>query len=143
MENRELEMEENWIKWNPLNLPEGEYVVTKFLQNIDGTEITLTDDANKISILFDGNILLARTSDEGIRMRTWAPVQQKYDNKYFFRNWFLYKVENSKLAKWAEEESCGFYVSEKILHFCVVTGEDIIDVLSTFEPNLFISVESE
>lgn len=143
MENRALNMEENWIKWNPLNLPEGDYVVTKFLQNIDGTEITLSDDSNNISILFDGVTPLVRTSIEGIRMRTWGEVQQKYNNKYFFRNWFLYKVENSKFAKWAEEESCGFYVSEKLLHFCVVTGEDIIDVLSTFEPDIFIAVADE
>ncbi len=143
MENRNLDMKENWIKWNPLNLPEGDYVVTKFLQNIDGTEITLSDESNNISIVFDGITPLVRTSIEGIRMRTWGEVQQKYDNKYFFRNWFLYKVENSKLAKWAEEESCGFYKSEKLLHFCIVTNEDIIDVLSTFEPNIFISVVSK
>ena len=139
MENRSLNMEENWIKWNPLNLPEGEYVVTKFLQNIDGTEIILSDELSDISILFDGVTPLVRTSIEGIRMRTWGEVQQKYNNRYFFRNWFIYKVENSKLAKWAEEESCGFYESEKLLHFCIVTSDDIVDVLSTFEPNISIS----
>ncbi len=143
MENRAINMKENWIKWNPLNLPEGDYFVTKFLQNINGTEITLSDESNNISILFDGVIPLVRTSIEGIRMRTWGEVQQKYNNKCFFRNWFLYKIENSKLTKWAEEESCGFYSSEQLLHFCVVTGEDVIDVLSKFEPNIFLSVVIE
>lgn len=136
-------MKENWVIWNPLNLPKGNYVVTEFLQNTDGTKITLSDESNNISILFDGITPLIRTSIEGIRMRTWGEVQQKYNNKYFFRNWFFYKVENSKLAKWAEEESCGFYVSEKLLHFCIVTGEDVIDILSTFEPDISISVVSK
>ena len=143
MENRALNVKENWIKLNPLNLPDGDYCVIKFLQNVDGTEITLSDESNNVTVLFDGVTPLVRTSIEGIRMRTWGEVQQKYGNKYFFKDWFLYKVENSKLAEWAEEESCGFYKADKLLHFCIVTGEDIIDILSTFEPDIFISAVEE
>ena len=70
MENRALNMKENWIKLNPLNLPDGDYCVIKFLQNVDGTEITLSDESNNVTVLFDGGTPLVRTSIEGIRMRT-------------------------------------------------------------------------
>ena len=138
MENRAINMQENWIKWNPSNIPEGEFIVTEFIQDKDGTKIVLDDGNSVVEILFDGITPIVRTSIEGIRMRTWGEVQQKYNDKYFFRNWFFYKVENSKLTKWAEEESCGFYVSEQLTHYCIVTCEEIIDGLSTFEPSIII-----
>jgi len=138
MENRAINMQENWIKWNPSNIPEGEFIVTEFIQDKDGAKIVLDDGNSVVEILFDGITPIVRTSIEGIRMRTWGEVQQKYNDKYFFRNWFFYKVENSKLTKWAEEESCGFYVSEQLTHYCIVTCEEIIDVLSTFEPSIII-----
>ena len=71
-------------------------------------------------------------------MRTWGAAQDKYNDRFFFRYWFLYKVENSKLAKWAEEESCGIYEAGQLTHYCIVTCEEIIDVLSTFEPSIII-----
>ncbi len=131
-------MQENWIKWNPAKIPEGEFIVTDFVQNQDGTKFVLNDGNSIVEILFDGIPPIIRISVEGIRMRTWGEIQQKYNDKFFFRNWFLYKVENSKLSKWAEEESCGFYVSEQLTNYCIVTSEEIIDILSTFEPKIFV-----
>lgn len=138
MENRTINMQENWIQWKPTNIPEGEFIVTDYIQNKDGTKFVLDDGNIIVEILFDGITPIVRSSVEGIRMRTWGEVQQKYNDKFFFRNWFLYKVENSKLSKWAEEESCGFYVSEQLTHYCIVTSEEIIDILSTFEPAIFV-----
>ena len=140
MENRTINMQENWIKWNPSNIPEGAFIVTDYIQNKDGTKFILDDDNNIVEILFDGITPIIRYSVEGIRMRTWGEVQQKYNDKFFFRNWFLYKVENSKLSKWAEEESCGFYVSEQLTHYCIVTSEEIIDIVSTFEPTIIVTL---
>lgn len=131
-------MQENWIKWNPANVPEGEFIVTNYTQNKDGTKFILDDEKNIVEILFDGITPIIRSSVEGIRMRTWGEVQQKYNDKFFFRKWFLYKVENSKLSKWAEEESCGFYVSDQLTHYCIVTSEEIIDILSSFEPIIVV-----
>lgn len=138
MENRSIKMQENWIKWNPAEVPEGEFIATDYTQNIDGTKIVLEDGNRIVEIIFDGITPIVRSSVEGIRMRTWGEVQKKYNDKLFFRKWFLYKVENSKLSKWAEEESCGFYCSEQLTHYSIVTGEEIIDILSTFEPVIFV-----
>lgn len=131
-------MQENWIKWNPDKIPEGEFIVIDYIQNKDGTKFVLDDGNSIVEILFDGITPIVRSSVEGIRMRTWGEVQKKYNNKFFFRNWFLYKVENSRLSKWAEEESCGFYISEQLTHYCIVTSEEVIDILSTFEPTILV-----
>lgn len=140
MENRiKTIQEENWVKWNPTDLPESIYFVTSYIQNRNGTKFTVEDEKHVIEIFFDGEISIIRAGDEGIRMRTWGEVQKKYNNKSFFRNWFLYKVENSGLSKWAEKESCGFYVADDFTHYCIVTSEDIIDVLSTFEPTIDVT----
>lgn len=138
MENRTINMQENWIKWNPGNVPEGEFIVTDYIQNKDGTKFILDDENIIVEILFDGITPIVRSSVEGIRMRTWGEVQQKYNDKLFFRKWFLYKVENSKLSKWAEEESCGFYVADQLTHYGIVTSEEIIDILSPFEPVIIV-----
>ena len=137
MENRAINMQENWTKWNPTNnIPEGDYVVTKQIQDNNGIKFLLEDDKNLIEIFFDGITPIVRSSIEGIRMRTWGEVQKKYNDKFFFRNWFLYKVEGSKFSMWAEEESCGFYSSEQLIHYCIVTSEEIIDILSASEPTI-------
>lgn len=131
-------MQENWLKWNPTNIPEGEFIVTAHIQSRDGTKFILDDENSVIEILFDGITPIVRSSVEGIRMRTWGEIQHKYDDKFFFREWFLYKVENSKLSKWAEEESCGFYALDQLTHYCIVTSEEIIDILSPFEPTIIV-----
>ena len=129
-------MEEKWLKWNPADIPQGNYSVTGFVQDENGTVITLEDDKNSVKINFDGVVPFASTSLEGIRVRTWSEAQEKYQDRFFFRNWFLYRIENSKLGKWAEEESCGFYTATELCHYCIVTGEEVIDILAGFEPKL-------
>ena len=142
MEKRTVKMQEKWLRWNPTDIPEGEYIVTSVIQDAEGTKIILEDDKNIVMVFFDGITPLVRTSIEGIRIRTWGAVQKIYNDKSFFRNWFLYQVENSQLSNWVSEESCGVYDSSELLHYCIVTGEDLIDVISTFEPKLYISLEN-
>jgi len=133
-------IDENWIKYNPLNNKEEEtYYVTSIVQDLDGTKIILDNEKDVFEVFFDGFIPIVRITDEGIRMRTWGEVQKKYENKKFFNGWFLYKVEDSELVKWALEESCGCYEEEQLIHYCIVTGEDLIDILSSFEPKISVS----
>lgn len=138
MENKTVEMQEKWLRWNPTNIPEGDYIVTGVIQNVEGSKIIVENDSKRIIVFFDGITPLVRTSIEGIRMRTWGEVQKKYNNKFFFQNWFLYRIENSQLSNWVSEESCGVYDSSELLHYCIVTSEDLIDIISTFEPKLYI-----
>jgi len=139
MEIRNNDMRENWIKWNPCGMPEGGYTVTSFVQDNEGTEIILETEENIITVFFNGITPIVRTSVEGIRLRTLGEVQEKYNNRFFFTNWFFYVVENSLFTNWAYEESRGCYESEEMTHYSIVTGIDIIDIISTFEPEMSIT----
>ncbi|MCM1259108.1 MAG: hypothetical protein NC307_14830 [Roseburia sp.] len=131
MENKNVE---EWIKIKKYGVPDGEFMITSFVQDIEGVKIVLEDDKCIVKILFDGIPVLLRNTVEGLRMRTWGEVQSKYQDKNFFRYNFLYKVENSDLINWCVEESCGFYENNQLMHFCIVTSEEMIDIISTFEP---------
>ncbi len=108
------------------------------VQNSDGTKVVLDDEKTVVEIFFDGIPSLVRSAAEGIRMRTWSEVQLKYQNKFFFQNNFFYQVQNSYLSKWAREESCNFYEEEQLIHYCIVTSEEVIDILAAFKPTVKI-----
>ncbi len=95
MENRNHNSQENWIRYNPINLADGKFYVTNVTQNLDGTKIVLDNEEEVVEVYFDGFVPIVRITDEGIRMRTWGEVQKKH-NKSFFRGWFLYLVEKFK-----------------------------------------------
>lgn len=130
---------EEWVKWDPVGMPKGDYIVTDFVQNAEGVKIILDDEENVIQIVFDGIPSIIRISVEGLRMRTCREVLERYQDNLFFRNCFLFKIENSQLSKWAEEESCGFYKAEQFKHFCIVTTEEVIDIVATFEPTIKVT----
>ena len=137
MENRSIDMRENWIQiLKPDDFPKGGYfVVTDFRQNVDGMKIVLEDERDYVvEILFDGYPELTRISYEGERMRTWMEVQKKYQDQNFFADWFFYKVENSKLSQWIEEESYTSLLAEDFTHYCIITGDNVVDIVSSIEP---------
>lgn len=138
MENRAINMQEKWIKLEQYKIPKEEYVVTTFLQNSEGTKIVLHGEKTTVELFFDGIPVLLRNTIANARMRTWSEVQLKYRNKAIFRNAFLFEVKSSKLIQWFIEESCKFYDDSQLRHYCVITTEEIIDILATFEPNVKI-----
>lgn len=79
-----------------------------------------------------------RNTIEGLRMRTWGNVQLKYNDKSIFRNSFFFEVKKSDLVKWCVRESCGFYEEHQLKHYCIITSEELIDIIASFEPILRI-----
>ena len=77
MENNRTDFSEEWIKIKINDIPEGEYIVTNFVQDLTGTKILLDDGEHSIEVFFDGIPVLVRNTIEGCRMRTWGNVQRK------------------------------------------------------------------
>lgn len=125
------------------DIPDGEFIVTSFVQNYDGTRIILNNDEHIVDLFFDGIPVLLRSAIEEIRMRTWGSVQSKYNDRYIFRKSFFFEVRNSELVKWCVEEGCGFYEEHQLKHYCIVTSEEMIDIVSTFEPEIKVSFVSD
>lgn len=134
MENRALNSQEEWIRLETAIIPEGQFIVTSFVQDLNGVKIVLDDEKYIVEIFYDGIPSLLRSTVEGMRMRTWSEIQMKYQDKFFFKNHFFYQIKNSKLTKWAIEESCTFYNENQLVHYCIVTGEELIDILASFKP---------
>lgn len=138
MENKGTVFSEEWIEIIRSDIPEGKYIVTKFVQDLDGTKILLDNGEHNIEVFFDGIPVLVRNTIEGLRMRTWGNVQLKYNDKSIFRNSFFFEVKKSDLVKWCVQESCGFYEEHQLKHYCIITSEELIDIIATFEPILRI-----
>lgn len=134
-----MHTQEDWIKIRSHNLPKGEFLVTSLVQDAMGTKIKLDNEEYIVEILFDGIPALLRSAVEGLRLATCIDVQLKYDDDFYFREEFFYEVKNSKLVKWCVEESCGSYSASELRHYCIVTSEELIDIVSTFEPTIKVS----
>ena len=139
MDRREIGLSEDWVKITGNGIPEGEFIVTSFVQDVNGVKILLDDGEHIVDIFFDGIPVLCSSAVEGIRMRTWENVQIKYNDKSIFRKSFFFEVKNSELIKWCIQESCGYYEEYQLKHYCIVTGEEMIDIVSTFEPTVKVS----
>lgn len=138
MENKGTVFSEEWIEIIRSDIPEGKYIVTRFVQDLDGTKILLDNGEHNIEVFFDGIPVLVRNTIEGLRMRTWGNVQLKYNDKSIFRNSFFFEVKKSDLVKWCVRESCGFYEEHQLKHYCIITSEELIDIIASFEPILRI-----
>ena len=68
MENKGTDFSEEWIKIKKDDIPEGEYIVTNFVQDLEGTKIFLNDGEHNIEVFFDGIPILVRNTIEGCRM---------------------------------------------------------------------------
>lgn len=104
-------------------------------------KITLESNIYSVEIFFDGLPLLQQLSLEGLRINTWGSVQEKYNDKYFFKNKFFFEVKNSKLSRLLEEESSGFFDEnfDNSTHYSIVTSEEFIDIIATFEPSVKVT----
>lgn len=134
MEDKRNDFSEEWEKIISNDIPEGEYIVTSFSQDMTGTKILLSGEKCEINIIFDGIPVLVRNTIEGIRMKTWGNVQVKYNDRFIFRKSFFFEIKKSELIKWCVEESCGFYDADRLRHYCIVTREEMIDIISNFDP---------
>ena len=129
-----MSTQEDWIKPEKYRLPKGKFLVTSLVQDALGTKINLGNEEFVVEIFFDGIPVLLRSTVEGLRIHTWEDVQLKYEDRFYFRENFFYEVKNSKLVKWCVEESYGCFGDSELRHYCIVTSEEFIDIVSTFEP---------
>ncbi|MBA2939981.1 hypothetical protein HZF08_16845 [Paenibacillus sp. CGMCC 1.16610] len=134
-------MIENWSKWNPENIDE--LPTTTYLKSL-----TRNDDALQISfetkkqgqlinVIFDGHILSYRSTDEGQRLKMLCDLSEKY-GELFYKEWRFFKVEHSTYISWLNEQNLGVLSNWEIIHFVFITNLDVIEVLSTYSPKVFI-----
>ncbi len=133
-----MNKDEKWTAWNPTNIAGDPAYYVEIFQEEEATRFTLDCEHKIIDVLFYGFVPIYLYSVEGIRMATWASIQEKEHDRFYFQKWFLYRIENSDFLDWAIKEGCGFYKKEEFMHYCIVTQDDVVDILANCEPVIVV-----
>ncbi|WP_114194166.1 hypothetical protein [Edaphovirga cremea] len=84
------------------------------------------DKTKKIRVVFDW-IHSFRVTDEGDLLK----MQDELNGQMLTG---IYKVEGSYYLTWFNEQSANIHDGDPIDHYLIVTGDDVIDVLSSVSP---------
>lgn len=133
----DIHKNEEWILYNPLNMKHCQAFSVEITQQ-ENTVFSIECENCAVNLVFDCFVPVFLYSYEGIRMATYTPVQEKYNDKYYFRKWFIYEIKNSGFLKWAMAECGGLYQNYNMRHFCIVTADDVVDILACGEPDFVI-----
>jgi len=136
----EARMKEYWKRWNPIKLNKDMYKAC-YAQviDIDGLEINLVFNATEdlLNIKFVNTVLAYQNIDEGRRLKMLEYLSNNYDSQ-FYAEWTLFEIENSSYLNWFHNESFGIHKDEGISHYMLLTENDVIDILSAYEPDVVI-----
>jgi hypothetical protein len=127
-------MKEKLIKWSPVEgIPKVLYV-EGLHDDYEGFRILLKGEGSKsrmLRITFDP-ALAYRNVDDGDRLKSlseWAGDE----------DWSLFTIENSAFIDWFIDENhpkYDRYDRENIVHYSIMTPNDIVDVISEFKPKV-------
>ncbi|HMM19099.1 MAG TPA: hypothetical protein PKA10_00075 [Selenomonadales bacterium] len=129
-------MSDEWIKWIPWEGLPSKMYLERFVDDKSGISFLMTGkDGSQIQIVFDGSVLSYRNTDEGRRLKTINFLEQKY-GKEFYATWSMFKVVKSEYLEWFGQETYNMYNDYSIVHYVFLTCNDILEVLSTYEPQI-------
>lgn len=132
------EILEKW-KFTDLNLKKTEFELYKFLWDWEELKIEIISDNLILRLIFKTeDVLSFRQCDEGDRLKTMQYLLGTYGGDYFVK-WPFCIVKNSNYYKWLDDEKYNILYSEDMVkHFCIVTSNDVVDLLVFEEPKLQI-----
>ncbi|MBI9052076.1 MAG: hypothetical protein JEZ00_21860 [Anaerolineaceae bacterium] len=129
-------MDEQWIKWEPIQGLSRHYYVDLIIDSFDGFFVVLTDAENenkKIEIKFLDSVKAYRSTDEVYRIHLVSTLRETHGEE-FINEWALFKVKNSDYKKWLTKQSYDFFDSDTTTHFSIIGGESIVDIIANYDP---------
>lgn len=133
---RNINMNEQWVKWEPINGLSAKYYIDSVSDSLKGFQIVLSDshdEKQKILITFKNSVDAYRNTDETYRTNTISTLDEEYGTN-FYGDWTFFKVMDSSYLKWLSEESCTISDSRNLKHFSFVAVNSILDVVTNYEP---------
>lgn len=132
-------MEEEWIKWEPLKCISSKMYIEKLIDDENGILLVLKSEDKKktFKVIFVDPILSLRSTDEGRRLKTINFLEGKYGTD-FYDQWTFFRVINSGYVEWFNQETYNIYAIYDIRHYVFLTSNDVVEILSTYEPNVSI-----
>ena len=137
-------MKEVWKRWSPTIFNESMhkacYAVVKDTEELE-FNLVFNDTDDIVKIVFQYGVLSYQNTDEGKRLRAINYLVDNYDDD-FYGDWTLFEVEKSSFLNWFQEENYGIYQDDEIKHLVLLTSNDVVDILTDYEPKVSI-VEHE
>lgn len=94
-------------------------------------ELTPENSESDIYVITFDTVFSYHQADEGDLLEFLS----EQDSELF--PWPLFTVENSSYLKWFHEVSHGKYKAEGLIHYCISTCNELIDVLSPAKPSVW------
>ena len=128
-------MENNWKAWIPHHELENKYFICKAVDDEDGLQLFLisNDYTQKICVQFPGMVYAYRNRLELAALRTLDKIEDK-TRGFSASDWTFFVVENSAYAKEIAKESQGIYSFSQLIHFAIVGGQVLFEVMTDALP---------
>lgn len=122
-------IEEVWERWHPIENLEQKYELMSLNQNA-GKLHFLLEDHYRITVSFQKGLISYWMKDETYSVKRIYDTEIKYGDG-FLGFWTFFTISNSSYLK---NYFKGIKVSDKIIHFCIITSNDFIDIFATEHP---------
>jgi hypothetical protein len=109
--------------------------IIKLVEDRTGLRIffeTKTDDGYALRF---SDVLQFRYGSEITRLKTLRNLEDSDTG-------LVNIVENSEFISWFHIESNSIYENQRIVHYCIITCDDIVDILTRFPPDLINGIKS-
>lgn len=128
-------MENNWKAWIPDHDLENKYFICKAIDDEDGLRLFLNsnDYGKKICVQFPGMVYAYRNRLELAALSTLDEVVDK-SRAVEASNWTFFVAENSAYAREVAKESQDIYPVSQLIHFAVVGGQALFEVITDTLP---------
>lgn len=132
-------MVEEWTKWEPITGLSAKYYIDSISYNNEGFKVLLSEAHNpkkQVVIFFENGVEVYRSADETYRYRLFLDLSEKYGDLH--GKWTFFKVTNSLFLKWISEQSCTISDDRELIHYSLITGNDVLDIADPLEPKVEI-----
>jgi hypothetical protein len=130
---------EEWTRWTPIQGLDGNYYLDFFAWSAKGfiVELISGKKGKKIQIVFADYIDAFRYTNESFYLKVLDNTSAKQDVD-FYKNFSLFKITNSQYLAWLSEKSCTLSDRCDFIHFCILGGDEVIDIVANYEPKVTI-----
>ena len=130
---------EKWIRWDLSEALLTKYYLDSLSWPDKGLSLRLRAANNEqiIEILCNDSIDAFRYTNESFCFQIFENLSKQYGDD-FYKNWSFFKIQNSQYLKWLSDKSHGWSDGFSCTHFCILGGDEIIDIVTDYEPQIKI-----
>ena len=128
---------EKWTRWEPVSGLSGKYYLDSFAWSEKGfiVELIHAKKEEKVQVIFSNYIDAYRYTNESYYFKLFGDLSQQYGDD-FYADWSFFKITNSEYLVWLSEKSCTWSDQLHFVHFCIMGGDEVLDIVTNYEPQV-------